>query len=218
MNEKLKQLIAEIESYPGAILVGVSKSVGPQEIRAGYQYGITHFGENRVQDALAKISECNLGIKWHMIGRLQTNKLRKVVGQFFLIHSLCSLRLAEESSKVALAEGAIFPFLVQVDVTGETSKQGLSVEEVWPFLQAVSVLPGVSIQGLMTIGPNTSDKVRIEKCFRRVRNLYDELGKHAVAEVKMRYLSMGMSGDYQLALAAGSNMVRVGTAVFGNLK
>jgi len=218
MSAHLKQLIAEIESYPGTVLVGVSKSVGPREVQAAYQYGITHFGENRVQDALEKIKECNLALKWHMVGRLQTNKLRKAAGKFYLIHSLCSIKLAVQASIVALAEGISYPFLIQVDNTDETSKQGLSLGEVGPFLQEVSELPGISIQGLMTIGPNTSDKARIEKCFREVRDLYEELGKCNLPKVDMRYLSMGMSADYQIALAAGSNMVRVGSAVFGNLK
>ncbi|MBT9152668.1 MAG: hypothetical protein DDT35_00890 [Firmicutes bacterium] len=217
MSEKLRELMASIHAYPDVTLVAVSKAVGPEKIERAYHCGIRHFGENRVQDALLKMAQCNLPIAWHFVGRLQTNKVRKVLDKFFLIHSLCSKQLAEEASRVAQAEGQVVSFLVQVDSSEEATKQGLSPDEVWPFMQYVSGLPGVSVQGLMTIGPNTTDKALISKGFRQVRALYDELSKYPLPAVEMRYLSMGMSADYQLALAAGSNMVRIGTAVFAHL-
>ncbi|MBS4054127.1 MAG: YggS family pyridoxal phosphate-dependent enzyme [Thermaerobacter sp.] len=218
MSNTARELIAAVQAYPGVTLVAVSKAVGLPEIKLAYEMGISNFGENRVQDALPKIEQCILPLTWHFIGRVQTNKLRKIVGPFSLVHSLCSLRVAEEMSKVAQAEGKVFTCLIQVDTTDEETKQGLRPDEVGPFIDSLAGMKAVAIKGLMTMGPNTADKEMIRQSFRQVRQLYDELSREKWPAVEMRHLSMGMSSDYRLALDAGSNMVRIGTAIFANIK
>lgn len=217
MSETAREIVATVKAYQDVTLVAVSKSVGLAEIKLAYDLGIRHFGENRVQDALPKIEQCRLPLTWHYIGRIQTNKLRKIMGSFSLVHSLCSRRAAEEASKMAQAEGKVFSCLVQVDTTDEETKQGLRPDEVWQFIDYAAGLKAISIQGLMTMGPNTLDKGLIQQSFRQVRQLYDELSREAWPFVEMRHLSMGMSSDYRLALDAGSNMVRIGTAIFTQL-
>lgn len=217
MNTSIADIIASVEAYKGVTLVAVSKTVGVGEIRQAYNLGLRHFGESRVQDALSKLEALDLPITWHFIGRLQTNKVKKIAGRFDLIHSLSSLHLAEELSRVAVTTGNVFKCLVQVNASFEATKQGFDPQDVAPFLEQVKALPGVKIQGLMTMGPNTDEKERIQQSFREVRLLYEELTRNPVGDAKMQYLSMGMSGDYHIALAEGSNMVRIGTAIFTNL-
>jgi len=217
MSEKAREIVAAVRAYQGVTLVAVSKSVGLAEIKLAYDLGISHFGENRVQDALPKIEHCHLPLTWHYIGRMQSNKLRKIMGSFSLAHSLCNPRVAEEASKLAQAEGKIFSCLVQVDTTGEETKQGLRADEVGPFIEYAAGLKALSIQGLMTMGPNTPDKGLIRQSFQQVRQLYEELSREKWPSVEMRHLSMGMSSDYRIALDAGSNMVRIGTAIFTQL-
>lgn len=217
MSTSVADIISSVEAYQGVTLVAVSKTAGVKEIKQAYDMGLRHFGENRVQDALPKLDELDIPVTWHFIGRLQTRKVRKIVERFGLIHSLGSIHLAEELSRVALASGTVFKCLVQVNASFEVTKQGLDPQNVAPFLDVVRALPGVEVQGLMTMGPATDERERIRQAFREVRLLFEELTRNPVGLANMKYLSMGMSGDYRIALAEGSNMVRIGTAIFANL-
>ncbi|MBT9156296.1 MAG: hypothetical protein DDT37_01281 [Firmicutes bacterium] len=217
MNLRLSSLLSRIENYPGVTVVAVSKEVGVAEIRLAYDLGFKHFGENRVQEALAKQAALALPLNWHFVGRLQANKVRLVAGRFALYHSLSSLRLAEEMSRIALRDDVCFPCLVQVNAAMEQSKQGFASGEVANLLTLVGNLPGVKVLGLMTMGPNTDDRVLIRRVFREVRVLFDELRRAPISTASMTHLSMGMSSDYELALDEGATMLRIGSAIFSNL-
>lgn len=208
----LDNIYATLKKYPDVTLVAVSKTVGALEVVSAYEQGLRHFGENKVQDALPKMDAIDLPISWHFIGRLQTNKVRKVAGRFALIHSLDSVRLAMELDRVGKSLDHVFKCLVQVNASGEQTKQGLPPSMVRQFLTEISTYSHVQVSGLMTMAPASGCLVR--ETFRSVRRLYDELAADSVPNVKMEYLSMGMSGDYEIALDEGSNMVRIGSAIF----
>jgi pyridoxal phosphate enzyme (YggS family) len=218
MNPRLASLLAKVDEHPDVTIVAVSKEVGVQEIRLAYDCGFRHFGENRMQDALAKQDALDLHVSWHFVGRLQTNKVRSAAGRFALYHSLSSLHLAEEMNRIALRTGSCFPCLVQVNASLEQTKQGLALGEVADFLALVSRLPGVRVLGLMTMGPHTEDRLAIRRVFRQVRALYEELRRMPSGEACMQHLSMGMSADYELALDEGATMLRIGSAIFSNLR
>lgn len=212
---RLANILSTLDKYPKVTLVAVSKTVGAVEVISAYEQGLHHFGENKVQDALPKMDSIDLPISWHFIGRLQTNKVRKIAGRFALIHSLDSLRLAEELDRVGKTIGHVFECLVQVNASGEQTKQGLAPSMVHQFITGVSSYANVHVSGLMTMAP-ADGKGPARETFRSVRRLYDELAVVSLPGVKMEYLSMGMSGDYEVALDEGSNMVRIGSAIFGN--
>ncbi len=217
MNLRLTSMLAKIQSYPGVTVVAVSKEVGPPEIRLAYDLGFRHFGENRIQEAVAKQDALALPVSWHFVGRLQTNKVRLAKSRFELYHSLSSVRLAEEMRRVALRDNAYFPCLVQVNASMEQTKQGFAPDEVASFLSLTHTLPGVKVLGLMTMGPNTDDRASIRRVFREVRSLFDQLRREPGGAMSMIHLSMGMSADYELALDEGATMLRIGSAIFSNL-
>ncbi len=188
-------------------LVAVTKAVPADMIRDAYDCGIRHFAENRVQEAEAKLtqlSDLKPEITWHMVGHLQSNKAKKALEIFDIIHSVDSLRLAEVLSKRA---EKIVPVLLQVNVSGEASKSGFSVAEVAAALDDISRLPNVRVVGLMTIAPLLVDPETARSVFRRLRELRDQLG--------LEHLSMGMSNDFEVAVEEGATMVRIGRAIFG---
>lgn len=185
-------------------LIVVTKEQPIDAIALVYDLGCRDFGENRVQDALPKIEEMPDDIRWHFIGSLQKNKVKKVVGRFALIHSVDSVELAQEIAK----QGIATDILLQVNTSGETSKQGFTVDEFGQAFKVIRGLPNINVKGLMTIAPLTEDVNVIRKCFRRLRQLRDEFG--------LQELSMGMSGDYRIAIEEGATMVRIGSAVFQN--
>jgi len=211
----LESILALLEKYPNVTLVAVSKTVGASEVVSAYEQGLRHFGENKVQDALPKMDAINLPISWHFIGRLQTNKVKKIAGRFAFIHSLDSVRLAVELDRVGKSIGQVFKCLVQVNASGEQTKQGLAPSMVPQFVADISAYSHVRVSGLMTMAP-ASGSGSARETFRSVRRLYDELAAFSVPGVKMDHLSMGMSGDYEIALDEGSNMVRIGSAIFSN--
>lgn len=199
-------------------LVLVTKTVPAARIREAYQAGERNFGENRVQEWLEKKDELPSDIRWHLIGHLQTNKAKYVVGKIALIHSLDRLELAEALEKQAQTRGVSeVPCLVQVNLSGEESKFGLDPANVPEFLRVMNGRNLIKIRGMMVIGPLTDDEKKIQDCFRHARQLFDELGQQYPRH-DWKILSMGMSGDFQLAIREGSNLLRVGTLVFGDRK
>lgn len=183
-------------------LVVVTKNVPVEDISLVYELGCRDFGENRVQDALPKIEELPPDIRWHFIGTLQKNKVKKVVGNFALIHSVDSVELAQEISK----QGIDTSILLQVNTSGEESKQGFTEDEFRRNLAMIQKMPYIQVKGLMTMAPLTEDVDQIRMCFRRLRELRDELG--------LKELSMGMSHDYKIAIDEGATIVRIGSAIF----
>ncbi len=188
-------------------IVAVTKTVEPSAIATVFKLGITHFGENRVQEAVAKIGQLS-GLKprptWHMVGHLQTNKAKVAVELFDLIHSVDSVRLAEVLSQ---RTGKVLPILLEVNVSGEASKSGFSIAKVAPALEVISRLPRLEIKGLMTIAPLVADAEQVRPVFRQLRSLRDSLG--------LKHLSMGMTDDFEVAIEEGATMVRIGRAIFG---
>ncbi|NLM53093.1 MAG: YggS family pyridoxal phosphate-dependent enzyme [Firmicutes bacterium] len=192
-------------------LVAVTKTVPPPVIAEAIQLGITNFGENRVQEALPKVAAFP-EVHWHFIGRLQTNKVRHVVGKFTLIHSLDRWKLAEALQKEALKQGHIVRALVQVNIGREEQKAGVDPSEVKDFLQDVSTLSQLHIEGLMTVPPICTNPEEVRPYFRQMYELFTST---KIKGVQMKYLSMGMSADYEVAVEEGANLVRVGSLLFG---
>ncbi|AVX31403.1 YggS family pyridoxal phosphate-dependent enzyme [Carboxydocella sp. ULO1] len=188
-------------------LVAVSKTVPPEGIQAALAAGVTDLGENRVQELLAKQPELPPGLRWHLIGTLQTNKVKYIIDRIHLLHSLDRWELAREISKRASARGLILKALIQVNVSGEETKHGLAPGDVPVFYREVQELPGLQIEGLMTMAPFVADAEQARPYFRQLRELARELG--------LKHLSMGMSNDYQVAIEEGATLVRIGSDIFG---
>jgi pyridoxal phosphate enzyme (YggS family) len=197
-------------------LVAVTKFVPVDVMEAAAGLGIRDFGESRVQDAAPKKAQfTNQPIRWHFIGHLQTNKIKRVVGEFVLIHSVDSWKLAEALSREATDQGLVQPILVQVNTSGEPSKHGITPELTPAFIErSVSELPGLQVQGLMTMAPYSEDPEAARPFFRRLRELRDDVAGRYPG-VSLDHLSMGMSGDYAVAIEEGATMIRIGTGLFG---
>jgi len=204
-------------------LVAVTKTVSASAIQAAYLAGVSFFGENRVQEAAVKISPAfrreSVGERsepqWHLIGHLQTNKAKKALELFQVIQSIDSLHLAKVLQQHAAARQSHVEVFVEVNTSGEPSKFGVSPDQALPLVQVVAELPNLQLTGLMTIGALTDDAKIIRGCFRRLRALRDEIAAAGLPGVHLRHLSMGMTDDFELAIAEGSTMVRVGRAIFG---
>jgi len=214
VREKVRKAALRAGTDPNAIhLVAVSKTVGPAEIGMACQYGLSDFGENRVQDLIKKQEEFP-HVRWHMIGHLQTNKVKEVIGRAFLIHSLDRWALAEYIERRAEMERIVVPTLLQVNVSGEQSKGGVAPYEIQDFLDGVSQFNHLRVQGLMTMAPEVDDPEETRPVFKELRKIFDVLKRQEYPQVEMRYLSMGMTQDFEVAIEEGANMVRVGRALF----
>jgi hypothetical protein len=204
-------------------LVAVTKTVAPAVIKAAYLAGVNCFGENRVQEAAAKISPSFLrelgdeksGPQWHLIGHLQTNKAKKALELFQVIQSVDSLHLAKALQQHAAARQANVEVFIEVNTSGEPTKFGVPPDQALPLVKAVAELPNLHLTGLMTIGALTDNAEIIRGCFRRLRELQAEIAAACLPGVQLRHLSMGMTDDFELAIAEGSTMVRIGRAIFG---
>ena len=214
LKEKLAQLGREAEEV---LVVAVTKTHPVETIDSALRAGIKHFGENKVQEARRKlpfIIEPYDG--FHYIGRLQTNKINALVElEPVLIHSIDSLNLAQNLNKRCEARGRVQDILVQVNTTDEQSKSGCEPEEAIELVQQISTLPNLRIKGLMTIGLMSDDAEMTRPSFRMLKELFDELKNKEDAGYEMRWLSMGMSGDYLTAIEEGANIVRLGSVLFG---
>lgn len=196
-------------------LVAVTKTHPAETVRDAIAAGIADVGENRVQELDDKVAEIGRhAVRWHLIGHLQRNKAARAVALANLIHSLDSLRLAEALSHAAAEAGASVPVLVQVNTSGEESKFGLAGNEAVEAIARMAALPGLALEGLMTMAPFTDDEAVIRRTFAAARELRDEAARQ-VSAFQGRYLSMGMSNDYEIAVEEGSTLVRVGSTLFG---
>jgi pyridoxal phosphate enzyme (YggS family) len=210
--ERVRERLARAAERAGrrpddVLLIAVSKTVDVERIRAGVAAGVTALGENRVQEAKAKIAELGRPAAWHLIGHLQTNKVKDALPLFDVIHSLDRLELAREIERRAAARGQAVDALLQVNVAAEASKGGVGPDAVGETLDAIGKLAHVRVRGLMTIPPEVERAEDSRPWFRRLRELAE---RHGLPE-----LSMGMSGDFEVAVEEGATMVRVGTAIFG---
>ena len=195
-------------------LVAVTKMHGAEEIREVLAAGQTLLGENRVQELLDKYDAVGDAATWHIIGHLQSNKVKYITEKVAMIHSLESESLANELSNRMQALGKTMDCLVQVNIADEESKFGLERDEVLPFIKRVSQLPGIHIKGLMHIAPYFEDPEDVRPIFREMYRLFEELKALELPGVDMEILSMGMSHDYQVAIEEGANMIRVGSSIF----
>ncbi len=192
----------------------VTKEVDLNKIKSAYDLGVRDFGENRVQHLIAKQGELPKDIKWHFIGSLQTNKVKSLIGQVTLIHSCDRVELAKEIEKQAAKQGQTVDILVQVNTSGEATKHGFDPGNIKQAVLEIAAFSHLKLRGLMTVGPNTQDQEKIRRSFRALRNLRDQLQKE-FQHCDWRYLSMGMSSDFEIAIEEGANLLRIGSAVFG---
>lgn len=222
IKENLNRIRDKIESAtiksgrkPAEIqLVAVSKTMSPETINQGIAAGITIIGENKVQEAKAKKERVN-PVTWHMVGHLQTNKVKHAVQIFDMIQAVDSYRLAEEINKRCHNENKRMPILVEVNTSGETSKFGCDPDETPELVSKVSELSNLKIEGLMTIGLFTDQMELVRPCFIKLREIFESIKGLKIPGVFMEQLSMGMSADYEVAIEEGATMVRIGTAIFG---
>lgn len=196
-------------------LISVSKTKPLSMLKEAYEAGARDFGENKVQELVEKIPEMPGDVRWHMIGHLQRNKVKYIVGKVYLIHSVDSLRLAEEISKEALKQNTSVNILLEVNMAEEESKFGVAPEETTDLVSRVSRLPGIHICGLMTIAPFVENAEDNRQYFRRLKQLSVDIESKNIDNVSMDILSMGMTGDYSVAVEEGATYVRVGTGIFG---
>ena len=216
--ERINHNIAEAARRSGRkpddiTLVGVSKTFPAEAIKAAVGFGLTDIGESRLQEAEPKIGKLGKIARWHMIGHLQTNKVKKVVAIFNFIQSVDSLKLAEEINRRAAEINKKIDCLIEVNSSAEDSKSGIAPELALELIDNAAGLENVNLRGIMTIGPLTDDRQLIRRAFRKTRELFEIAGKSAGAGFDT--LSMGMSDDYEIAIEEGSDMVRIGTALFG---
>ncbi|MCM1214485.1 MAG: YggS family pyridoxal phosphate-dependent enzyme [Lachnospiraceae bacterium] len=196
-------------------LISVSKTKPLSMLREAYEAGARDFGENKVQELMEKIPEMPGDVRWHMIGHLQRNKVKYIVGKVFLIHSVDSLRLAEEISREAVKQKTEVDILLEVNVAGEESKFGAALEEAAELAVNVAKLPGIHIHGLMTIAPFVENAEDNRQYFRKLKQLSVDIAQKNIDNVNMDVLSMGMTDDYPTAVEEGATYVRVGTGIFG---
>lgn len=195
-------------------LVAVTKTRTPEQLNEVLAAGQNILGENRVQELMDKYDAVNPGADWHIIGHLQSNKVKYIADKVVLVHSLESASLAKELNRRMLEIGHPMDCLVQVNIADEESKFGLAKEEVVPFLEMVSNMPGIHVKGLMNIAPFFEDTEQVRPIFREMYQLFQELKEKQIPGIDMEILSMGMSHDYQVAIEEGANMIRVGRSMF----
>lgn len=196
-------------------LIAVSKTKPIEDLKEAYAHGARYFGENKVQEITEKYPQMPDDVKWHMIGHLQRNKIKYIIDKVALIHSVDSLRLAEAIQAEAAKHRVTMPILIEVNVAEEESKFGLSVEETLPLIEQVSKMENLCVQGLMTIAPYVDDPEENRWVFRKLKKLSVDIDQKNINNVNMCVLSMGMTGDYEVAIEEGATMVRVGTGIFG---
>jgi PLP dependent protein len=220
MNTSISERIVSIRSsLPTSVkLIAVSKQASAQSIRSAYAAGIRDFGESRIQEAASKQAELQdlPDITWHFIGHLQSNKVKKAIEQFPWIHSVDNLRLVQRLDQLAQQLGVSPQVCLQVKILPDPNKSGWSVPELLADLPTLNQYKNLQIQGLMTIPPSGLNDSEILNVFNLNRELAKEIQEQNWSHIKMQHLSMGMSGDYELAVQAGATMVRLGTILFGD--
>ena len=215
------QSVREASGGDEVTLVAVTKRRSVEEIQQVYDAGIRDMGENRVQEWRDKHPALPEDIRWHLIGHLQTNKVKYLIGKVYLIHSVDSVRLAEEIAAQSVKKGVQTNVLLQINIAREEQKSGFDIEEIFDAAEMISQMPGLGVKGLMCMAPFEAEGAALEgyftkmaEIFREMKLLYKEKSGIIEHNVDMKYLSMGMSGDYLTAIRCGANVVRIGTAIF----
>ena len=213
IKERVRKILAELPE--GVILVGAAKTRTPEEILEAVEGGLEVVGENYVQEAEKAIAVIGSRVKWHMIGHLQTNKAKKAVRIFDMIETVDSIKLAREIDKACAKLGKKMPVLIEINSGEEPQKSGVMPDEATSLIKQISTLENIRVMGLMTMGPFAGDPEEARPYFQKTKRLFDKLKEENIPNVEMRYLSMGMSNSYSVALEEGANMVRIGTKLFG---
>lgn len=214
--EEVRKKIEVAKKTPeqDVLLIAVTKTHPPEMINEAIGAGITDIGENKVQEILEKYDKV-LPVRWHMIGHLQTNKVKYIIDKVCLIHSVDSVKLMDEIERQAVKHGITMEILVEVNIAGEETKFGVSLDGVDELLVHAGGLSNVRVVGLMTVLPKNATNISRRLHFNDILNKFVDISLNKYDNVNMKYLSMGMSGDYEEAVSCGSNMVRVGSAIFG---
>lgn len=213
IRENVRKILAELP--PGVLLVAAAKGRTPQEILEAIEAGVQIIGENYVQEAERAFAFIGRRAQWHMIGHLQRNKAKKALEIFDMIETLDSVRLAEELEKHCARMDRVMPVLIEINSGREPQKSGVFPEDAEALLREVSRFPHLKVLGLMTMGPRFGDPEKARPYFQETKKLFDQLKTLNIPNVEMRYLSMGMSNTYKIALEEGANIVRIGTKIFG---
>lgn len=217
VEENIKHFLEEIPD--DVEIIAVTKTVGIDKIRIAARAGIKNIGENKVQEALSKFNDLkDLNFKWHLIGRLQSNKAKKAVEIFDLIHSIDSVKLANAVNKEAEKLLKVQDVLLQINVSKEETKTGFFIDEFFNVLPDLACLKNLRIKGLMTIGPDTDNESIIKECFSSLREIKEKVNRDNYLNYDINILSMGMTNDYKIAIKEGSTMIRLGRAIFGERK
>lgn len=216
VRNRIRQAALRAGRNPDEILLlGVTKTVEPDVMLQAYDLGIRDFGENRVQEFVRKADIINKECRWHIIGRLQTNKVKYLDHRVHLIHSLDRMELAEVLQARGEKIGKVWDVLVQVNVSGEETKAGVSPDQLKDFVKNVAELGNIHIKGLMTIAPYVEHSEEVRWVFRELRNLAVDIQRESIDNIDMEFLSMGMSNDFEVAIEEGASIVRIGSAIFG---
>lgn len=222
VKENLNEVIENIENAKkrsgrtdDVHLLAVTKTIDYDLIDESIEWGVRHVGENKVQDLLKRIEHYGDKLNYHFIGGLQRNKVKDIVGKVYLIHSVDSLRLAKEIQKRAANENLIQDVLIQVNVSKEETKSGVYLEELDEFVYNILELNNIKIRGLMTMAPFDADENELRQIFRKLYDAFNDIKNKNYDEVSMDYLSMGMTGDYEIAIEEGANIVRIGSGIYG---
>ena len=214
LQARVNNACARVGRDPAAVtLLTVSKGMPPERVQEAAAAGVCLFGENKVQEARAKIPLCSGHLHWHLIGHLQSNKCREAVHWFEMIHSVDSLNLAQEIQKQADKQAKTMPVLLEVNLAGESTKFGFKPDQLLADLSAINACRRLEIQGLMTIGPWTPGPEKVRPIFQQLRQLKERCEEQLGAALP--HLSMGMSGDFEIAIEEGATLIRIGTALFG---
>jgi pyridoxal phosphate enzyme (YggS family) len=214
IKEQAERLLKELPE--GVTLLAAAKERNAHEISEAIKGGITIIGENYLNDALGVIHDVPQKAEWHFIGHLQRNKVKKVIDIFDMIESVDSLRLAMEIEKWCKKRNKVMPVLIEVNSGEEDQKAGVAPKDVTPLIKEISLLAHVKIMGLMTMGPRFGDPEESRPYFRKTRELFEQVKDLDLPNVEMKYLSMGMTNSYQVAIEEGANLVRIGTKIFGH--
>ena len=211
--ENVKRILSELPE--GVILVGAAKTRTPEEILEAAEAGLEIVGENYVQEAERAYNVVGNRVKWHMIGHLQRNKVKKAIKIFDMIETVDSVRLAKEIDKQCKKIGKIMPVLIEINSAKEEQKSGVMPEDALSIVRDISRFENIKIMGLMTMGPFLEDPEDLRPYFRLTKELFEKIKDMGIDGVEMKYLSMGMSDSYRVAIEEGANMVRIGTLLFG---
>lgn len=216
IKENVKNITQRAKREPdSATLIAVSKTKPIELLIEAYNAGARDFGENKVQELCEKYDKLPNDVKWHLIGHLQTNKVKYIVDKAYLIHSVDSLKLAETISKEAVKKNIVANILIEVNVAMEDSKFGVTYDNCEELVRKIAILPGIKVLGLMTVAPFVENAEENRSVFAKLRELSVDIKSKNIDNVSMDCLSMGMSGDYEVALEEGATYVRVGTSIFG---